>query len=109
MKVFFRRIHLYLGVGAGLIIMICCLTGAVLVFQKELEQAFYKERYFVKASEQKLSLDSLSTLLKKTYPKAKINGIKVYTDEKRTVEINVSIADKKENNKPPTKNQSTKK
>jgi uncharacterized iron-regulated membrane protein len=95
MKVFFRRIHLYLGLAAGLVIMICCLTGAILVFQKELEQAFNKERYFVQQVGKKLSLDSLVAGVKQSYPKAKINTIKIYGDEKRTAEINVSIAENK--------------
>src|SRR5688500_4310813 len=96
MKVFFRRIHLYLGLGAGLVIMICCLTGAILVFQKELEQVFHKERYFVQAGEKRLSLDSLVAGVKKNYPGAKVNIVKVYTNNERTVEVNVAIADKKQ-------------
>ncbi|WP_332735427.1 PepSY-associated TM helix domain-containing protein [Flavihumibacter sp.] len=47
MKIFFRRIHLYLSMAAGLIIMVTCFTGAVLVFEKELQQFFHRERYFV--------------------------------------------------------------
>ena len=108
MKVFFRRIHLYLGFASGLIIMSCCLTGAILVFQKELEQAFHKERYFVQPLEQKLSLDSLIAVVKEAYPNSKINGVKVYTANDRTIEINVSIAErKKEIN--PAQNQAPKK
>jgi uncharacterized iron-regulated membrane protein len=110
MKVFFRRIHLYLGLTAGLVIMSCCLTGAILVFQKELEQAFHKERYFVKAGEQKLSADSLVLFVKKAYPKAKVNSIKLYTSNERTAEVNASMADKKATEKTPAqKNQPAKK
>src|SRR5687767_1069711 len=96
MKVFFRRIHLYLGLGAGLVIMICCLTGAILVFQKELEQFFHKERYFVQHDEKKLSLDSLVAGVKKIYPGAKVNSLKVYRNNQRTVEANITVADKKQ-------------
>ena len=97
MKVFFRRIHLYLGLGAGLVIMACCLTGAILVFQKELEQVFHKERYFVQEGKTRLSLDSLVAGVKKNYPEAKVNTVKVYTNNERTAEVNVTIADKKQN------------
>ena len=97
MKIFFRRIHLYLGLIAGLIIMTCCLTGAILVFQKELEQSFHKERYFVEKGRTKLSLDTIVTKLKKAYPQAKVNSVKIYANEKRTVEINLNITDKKPN------------
>jgi uncharacterized iron-regulated membrane protein len=92
MKIFFRRIHLYLGLAAGLVIMSCCLTGALLVFQKELEQAFHKERYFAKKGERKLSLDTLVAGVKNTYPQARVNSVKVYASDERTVEVNISIA-----------------
>ena len=36
MKRFFRKIHLWISVPAGLIISITCLTGAILVFEKEI-------------------------------------------------------------------------
>src|SRR5215203_4714983 len=97
MKVFLRRIHLYLGLGAGLVIMVCCLTGAILVFQKELDHVFHKERYFVQEGSTRLSLDSLVAGVKKNYPGAKVNTIKVYTNNERTVEVNVAITDKKQN------------
>lgn len=96
MKVFFRRIHLYLSLVAGLVIMTCCFTGAVLVFQKELEQMFHKSRYTVKAEGRKLSLDSLVSNVKKAYPKAKVAGIRVYDDAERSAEVSVTIPDKKE-------------
>jgi uncharacterized iron-regulated membrane protein len=91
MKIFFRRIHLYLGLVSGLVIMICCLTGAILVFQKDLEQVFHKERYFVTAGSQILPADSLVASIKNTYSKAKINSVKIYTDRERSAEINVLI------------------
>ena len=102
MKVFFRRIHLYLGLSAGLVIMICCLTGAILVFQKELEQVFHKQRYFAQEGEKRLSLDSLVAGVKKNYPGAKVNSVKVYINNERTTEVNVTVVDKKQNTTQPT-------
>ena len=102
MKVFFRRIHLYLGLGAGLVIMICCLTGAILVFQKELEQVFHKQRYFAQEGEKRMSLDSLVAGVKKNYPGAKVNSVKVYTNNEQTTEVNVTVVDKKQNTTQPT-------
>lgn len=99
MKIFFRRIHLYLSLAAGLVIMVCCLTGAALVFQKEAEQTFHKDRYFVKAEGQRLPLDTLVAEVKNAYPKAKINGIRVYGDASRSIEIAVLVAEKKKEEK----------
>ena len=36
MKKFFKKIHLWISVPAGLVISITCLTGAILVFEKEI-------------------------------------------------------------------------
>jgi uncharacterized iron-regulated membrane protein len=87
MKVFFRRIHLWLSLAAGCVILICCLTAALLVFQKELEQAFHADRYFVAKGTQKLSADKLIDAVKKNNKDVKINSIKIYADHKRSVEI----------------------
>lgn len=88
MKIFFRRIHLYLSLAAGLIIMITCLTGAILVFEHELQQLFYPKRYNVEAGHQRLPLQHLAANVKEEAGKVKINSIKVYNDPERTVEVN---------------------
>jgi len=96
MKIFFRRIHLWLSLAAGTVILICCVTGALLVFQKELEQAFHHDRYFVEQAKQKLSADQLIKIVKEHNAASKINGIRIYTDAERSAEINVSVPEKGE-------------
>lgn len=90
MKNFFRTIHLYLGLAAGLIVIITCFTGAVLVFEKELAQAFHPHRYRVAEKAHKLSLQELTLQFKAAVPEAKINSLKIYTDPGRSVEISYS-------------------
>jgi len=92
MKIFFRRIHLYLSLAAGLVILIACLTGAILVFEKDLQMAFNKERYYVKAGAEKLSPDELVKFVKDSFPKAKINSVKLYEDADRSAEVSISLA-----------------
>ncbi|MCC3159823.1 PepSY domain-containing protein [Hymenobacter sp. 15J16-1T3B] len=93
MKILFRNIHLYLSLVAGLIIAVVCFTGAVLVFEKELEQGLHPERYYVTppAGAQRLSLEQLVAAAKaKAGPKAKVAGVKVYADPTRTVEVSLA-------------------
>ena len=99
MKVFFRRIHLYLGLVAGLVILTCCLTGAILVFEKDLQMALNKNRYYVQPGVSKLSIDQLSQNVRNAFPGAKINSVKLYGDPKRSSEINVSFPSKKDSKK----------
>ena len=91
MKIFFRRIHLYLGLAAGLVILVCCLTGAILVFEKDLQMALNKKRYFVEEGSTRLSADQLAEKVKLAYPDAKVTAIKLYTDANRSAEISATI------------------
>jgi uncharacterized iron-regulated membrane protein len=88
MKLFFRRIHLYLGLVSGLFLVVVCLTGTILVFEDELTHAFNPGRYTVAAATTpRLSLAQLSEAVHAARPQAKINALKVYADPTRTVEI----------------------
>lgn len=48
MKKIARKLHLWLSIPFGIIITIICLSGAILVFDKEINELIYKDRYFVK-------------------------------------------------------------
>ncbi len=88
MKVFFRRIHLYLGLAAGLIIMNSCLTGMVLAFQEELEHLFYAERYYIEPAQTKLPIQQMIASLHQQVPEAHVFTVKLYTDPTRSTELN---------------------
>lgn len=90
MKKFFRVIHLYLSLAAGLVIATVCFTGAALVFEKEMLQTIYPERYHVEAGSSRVPLAQMVSALQQNKPGAKISGIKVYQDPARTIEINYS-------------------
>ncbi|TYZ14458.1 PepSY domain-containing protein [Hymenobacter lutimineralis] len=95
MNIFFRNIHLYLSLVSGLVIAVVCFTGAVLVFEKELEQAWHPERYYVAApapAATPLPLARLMDAVRAYKPDAKITGVKVYTDPVRTVEFSLAGA-----------------
>jgi len=94
MKIFFRNIHLYLSLAAGLVIMTCCFTGAVLVFEKELQEAFNHDRYFVKQESLQLPIEQLVSNVKQKYPAAKIASVKIYSATDRSVEIGISMPQK---------------
>ncbi|HSB94687.1 MAG TPA: PepSY-associated TM helix domain-containing protein [Flavitalea sp.] len=88
MKIFFRSIHLYLSLAAGLVIMVTCATGAILVFERELQEFFHPSRYYVDKTGDRVSLDSMVASLQSKVKGAKLNGIKYYTDSTRSVELN---------------------
>lgn len=55
-----RYVHLWLGLASGLVVMVVCLTGAILVFEKEIDEWVNHKLYFTEAQQgQRLPLDSL--------------------------------------------------
>jgi uncharacterized iron-regulated membrane protein len=96
MKVFFRRIHLYLSLAAGIVILIACLTGAILVFEKDLQMAFNNNRYYVEGSGEKLPLSVLVQNVKNKFAGNQVTAVKVYADPSRSAEVNISATQKKE-------------
>jgi uncharacterized iron-regulated membrane protein len=100
MKIFFRRIHLYLSLAAGLVILTCCATGAILVFEKDIQTAFNKSRYYVAPAAQKLPLEQLTIYAQQHIANGKTNGVKVYTDNTRSAEISMSVKGKKKDAPP---------
>ncbi|SHJ28335.1 Uncharacterized iron-regulated membrane protein [Hymenobacter daecheongensis DSM 21074] len=102
MKIFFRNIHLYLSLASGLVIALVCLTGGLLVFEREIEQAWHPQRYFLTATgPQRLPLQQLADAVKATDAKAKVSGLKVYADPSRTVEISLMGGGPQGGRKPP--------
>ena len=89
MKVFFRRVHLYLALAAGVVFFVQCLTGTVLVFEEEITQLLHSERYTiaVPVGQPRLPLAQLAAWFQQATPKAKVLGFKVYADPARTVEL----------------------
>ncbi|NML21597.1 PepSY domain-containing protein [Pseudoflavitalea sp. G-6-1-2] len=87
MKIFFRRIHLYLSLLAGVVILITCFTGAVLVFEEEMMHSFNKERYEVTPGTVRKPLSEVIAAVKVAEPKAKIQRIQVFEDPARTIVV----------------------
>lgn len=101
MKTFFRNIHLYLSLVAGIIIMLSCITGAIMVFEDEIDHVLHPNRYRVSVGEMRLPVDELKNTAVKTAPTSKASSIKVYGNPAAPVEIGLIVPEKKDlQNKP---------
>ncbi len=76
-----------MGLAAGVIIMITCLTGAILVFEKELQQLFHKGRYYTELKGTRISADSLIHIVNVARPDAKVGSIRIYNNPERNAEV----------------------
>ncbi|MGL5980618.1 MAG: PepSY-associated TM helix domain-containing protein [Phocaeicola sp.] len=92
MRKFMKKLHLWLSLPFGLIIMITCFTGGALVFEKEVTESFYPDLYFVKeVGKQPLPLEELLTQVATTLPDSvSITKVTISPDAKRTYQVALS-------------------
>lgn len=84
-KKIFGKIHLWLGLASGLVIMVVALSGSLLVFRDELEPLLYKKLLVVTEGTQRKPLDELMAIAQQQAPAAKISQVRVYNDPRRSV------------------------
>lgn len=83
MKKIIGQLHLWGGLAAGLVVLVVALTGSILVFEKEIDEAVHHDFYFAKlpANASRLPLDSLMTTAKTYDSQIKINRIELSSHE----------------------------
>lgn len=89
MRKIFKKIHLWLSIPFGIIITIVCVTGAILVFEKEILELCYPSHYFVKEVKgEPQSPAALIASARQQLPDSiQINGIRVTADPGRTYQL----------------------
>lgn len=91
MKKIFHKIHLWLAIPLGLIIFVICLSGAILVFQDEINELTNPNRYFAKETAgepmaiEELVLKTNSQLTDKT-----VTSVQIPSDPKRNYVMGLS-------------------
>ncbi|MFG4003131.1 peptidase [Flavobacterium aquidurense] len=89
-------VHLWLGLGSGLIVFIAALTGSLLVFEKEIDKAINPEYYTVSTiGNSKKTIDFCTDILQQQYGIKKITRIYTFNDPLRTMQILAKDSDKK--------------
>ena len=89
-KIWFK-VHLVLGLLAGIILLIVGITGAILSFEKEILRAINKDSYMVVIpNTQSLSTKVLLERFQVKLPDAKINSLSFSSDINESVVINIA-------------------
>lgn len=98
-RLLFRRLHLWLSVPFGLIIIIICLSGAALVFEKEVMELCRPELYYINKVETAadgakavpLPVERIAESVAATLPDSvSVAGITVSSDPERAWQVNLS-------------------
>lgn len=83
------KIHLWLGLASGLIVVILGITGCLYVFEEELRPIIHDYYYVDQVKDKKLPISQLLEIAKeankKIHPKQSFSGCRTFNDEKRTV------------------------
>ena len=92
MKKIFRKIHLWLSVPFGLIITLVCFSGAMLVFENEVNEWFRRDLYYVETvKESTLPMDKLLEKVATTLPDSvSVTGVSISSDPGRAYQVSLS-------------------
>lgn len=94
MKQLFKQLHLWLSLPAGIFIVIMCFTGAMLVFQAEIQRLMQPSYYYIEPTEGHLPLplDSLVNAVVQVAANdgKQVTSITFHADSTRTCEVGVA-------------------
>lgn len=91
MKNIFRKLHLWLSVPFGLVIVVTCFTGAMLVFEKEITALCCRDMAIVEPIDEPLSIDVLAEKVTATMPSGtEISGVTVTEEKEEAWIVNIS-------------------
>ncbi len=92
MKKFIKKLHLWLSLPFGIVISILCLTGALLVFEQEIQNIMYPSRYNVsEVKEAPIALPELVRIVAQQLPDTvTVSGITIPSG--KTKNFRVSLA-----------------
>lgn len=95
-KTIASKLHLWLGLGSGLVVFIVALTGSLLVFEEELEPVIYKQFHTITppARAHRLPLDQLVATATAQFPGKKLSRIEIEPHSDRTVVIGLQQSKK---------------
>ncbi|KAF2512801.1 PepSY domain-containing protein [Flavobacterium zhairuonense] len=87
-KNFIKKIHLWLGLSSGLIVVILGITGCLYVFEEELRPIVHEYYYADQVKAKKLPVSQLIKIAEeanaKIHPNQKLSGARIINDDKRT-------------------------
>ena len=74
-RLWYSKWHTWAGITAGFVLIIVSLTGALLVFEAELDEWLYSELYDFEKTGNKLSYQEVTEKVKNDYPELDLGGV----------------------------------
>lgn len=82
-------LHLWLGLAAGLILIVVALTGSLLTFEDELEPMLFRSSQVVAPGARRLPVDSLVQVANTVFPGKKLSRLIIPAELNRSVEARI--------------------
>jgi uncharacterized iron-regulated membrane protein len=87
-KKLIQKLHLVLGFASGLVVLVVSLTGSLLVFEHELEEAVAYDRFFVQSpGTGRLPADALLARVRAAYPGRRVSGFEMDANPRKTIRV----------------------
>lgn len=88
-KKLFTKVHLWLGLVSGLVVLVVSLTGCIYVFEEELRSIYPKYRFvnYETDNAQKLSIGAIIEGASIAYPDKEIQQIRWYQDPQKKYQV----------------------
>lgn len=87
------QVHLWTGIGAGLYILVVCVTGSALVFRPELSRALTRGPVIVAGSGARLSDEQIKEAARRVYPDYEVSNLYREKQPDAAVEVWLDSAD----------------
>lgn len=90
---FLNDLHLWAGVGAGLILFVVCLTGTVYTFHHEIDETLNSDRYFVEVPDHAMTMaiEDLIAALNQEVEGAQVSSVSIPNDPQKAYAFNVRV------------------
>jgi uncharacterized iron-regulated membrane protein len=72
--------HVWLGLTAGLVLLLVAVTGSMLLFRGKLERRLDPQRFIVQPGTSRMSLDELASRARAAHPAAELESFRFYGD-----------------------------
>ena len=79
MRKFIFQVHLYIGLIAGLFLVLLGITGSIMAFEPEIDHLLHHRLSYVDAGDRTLSLAEIGRVVQKTFPADTIMGYRLAT------------------------------
>jgi uncharacterized iron-regulated membrane protein len=87
MRKVINKLHLWIGLASGIIILTVALTGSIYCFEEEIRNFAYHDVVFVNPGSQRSELSRSLDLVKEKFPQEKIRSIRIKSDPARSIEF----------------------